>query len=437
MRVWPALLLALALFAITAMPEAALAHAILLRTDPLPNRQLPTAPAQVRLLFSEPIDPQFSRVAVFNSDGVRVDSGDSHVDDTQLLVSLPAGLPNGAYGVQWRSLSTIDVHPEAGEYQLFVGVPVTATSAAATSQRSESTPPTVFARWWLYVTASLFAGALATWKVVLGPLLSAQNAVRNVALRRGKKLAVIAGVLLLVGTLFAAVAQAAAAAGVPLESSVGAPLRDLLTRGRFAGIWWPRFAISLVAVAIVAWRGLDDAWSESAAAMVPAILLTNSLTSHGAALPSALAGVVLDWLHVLAAAVWVGGLATLALVAPLLRSQPSLLQAIVRRFTWLAGAAVIALVASGTVQAIFEVGSLDALVNTMYGQGILVKIGLLLAMLAIALIARTRRTMRAVRVELALGVVVLAVAAVVAGTTPARQSTPATSTVPAAAHTNP
>ncbi|HET6316192.1 MAG TPA: copper resistance protein CopC [Chloroflexota bacterium] len=424
MRAWSALLLAFALFVLSAMPEAVLAHAILLRTDPAPNQQLPTAPAQVRLLFSEPIDPQFSRVAVFNSEGVQVDRGDSHVDDTQLLVSLPPGLPNGAYGVQWRSLSTIDVHPEVGEYQLFVGVPVTATTAASTSQRSESTPPTVFARWWLYVAASLFAGALATWKVVLGPLLGAETQVRNEALGRGKKLAVIAGVLLLVGTLFAAVAQAAAAAGVPLESSVGAPLRDLLTRGRFAGIWWPRFAISLVAVVIVAWRGLDDAWSESAAAMVPAILLTNSLTSHGAALPSAITGVVLDWLHVLAAAVWVGGLATLALVAPLLRPQPSLLQSIVRRFTWLAGAAVVALVASGTVQAIFEVGSLDALVNTMYGQGILVKIGLLLAMLAIALAVRTRRKMRAVRVELALGVVVLAVAAIVAGTTPARQSAP-------------
>src|SRR4029450_6407126 len=101
------------------------------------------------------------------------------------------------------------------------------------------------------------------------------------------RLAVVAGVLLLVGTLFAAVAQASGAAGGPLTSAFGNPLRDLLTRGRYAAIWWPRLGISIVAIGIIAWRGLDDAWSESAAAMVPAILLTNSLSSHGAALPVA------------------------------------------------------------------------------------------------------------------------------------------------------
>jgi copper transport protein len=344
------------------------------------------------------------------------------VDDTELSVSLPPDLPHGVYSVVWRSLSSIDVHPEIGEYQLFVGVPVSAATAAA-SQRSESTPPTLIARWWLYVAASIFTGALAAWKLVFGPVFDDKDA-RMAAQRRLRRLAVAAGVLLLVGTLFAAVAQAAAAAAVPLEGALGAPLRDLLTRGRYAGIWWPRLGISVVAVAIVAWRGLDDAWSESAAAMMPAVLLTNSLTSHGATLPSVVLGVVLDWMHVLAAAVWVGGLASLATIAPYLRQQQGLTLRAVHRFTWLAVASVIAIVLSGTAQAVLEVGSLDALLTTTYGQGVLLKVGLLLAMLIVAAVVRLRGKLeRGVRVELALGIVVLAVAAVVAGTTPARQTT--------------
>lgn len=445
-------IVALAILVVAALPETVLAHAILLRVDPQTGRTLPAAPSTVTLLFSEPIDPEFSRVQVYDDSRRQVDVGDSHVEDTLLIVSLQPGLPNGVYTVLWRSLSTIDVHPEAGEYSLFVGVPPTAS--ATLRQQGESTPGTIAARWWLYVAASVFAGSLAVWKLVLGPALARDERVRAMALRRVHRLAIVAGALLLVGTLFAAVVQAAAAAGVPLGDAFGNPLRDLLTRGRFAGIWWPRLGISIVAIGIVVWRGLDDAWSESAAAMVPAILLTNSLTSHGATLPIAILGVALDWIHVLAAAVWVGGLANLALVVPLLRSAGSagsagsassagsgLLPDVVRRFTRLAIVSVLALVVSGTLQAALEIGSWEGLIGTAYGQGVLLKVALLGGMLVFAALhqrrAQTLPLERGVRVELALGVVVFAVAAVVAGTTPARQTTvPSASTfgaLPAAA----
>jgi copper transport protein len=411
---------------LAALPDVVSAHAILLRVDPPTGRTLASPPNEVRLLFSEPIDPEFSHVRVLDASGGQVDRADSHVEDTLLIVTLRPGLANGVYTVDWRSLSTVDVHPEAGQYALFIGVPPTTT--AALSQRSESTPATVVARWWLYVAASTFAGTLATWKLVFGPVLALNSAPRTLALTRAYRLAVVAGVLLVIGTLFAAVAQASAAAGVPLTSAFGTPLRDLLTRGRFAGIWWPRLGISVVAIAIIAWRGLDDAWSESAAAMVPAILLTNSLTSHGAALPFAALGVLLDWVHVLAAAVWVGGLASLALVGPALTGQSDMVRAVVRRFARLAIVSVLALVVSGTLQAVIEIGAWDALLTTTYGQGVLIKVAFLGAMLVLAVIGQRRASTlpfeRSLRIEVALGVAVLAVAAVVAGTTPARQIVP-------------
>ena len=262
MRPWLALGALILLVLGGAWPHVAAAHAVLLRSDPPTARTLDEAPREVRLLFSEPIDASFSRVQVFDAGGASVDRGDSHVDpldERTLAVSLIDGLPDGVYTVRWRSLSTIDIHPGSGEYPLFVGVPVTAGATAAGVVQSEPTPATTLARWWLYLAVSGFAGTLAAWKFVYGPVFVGEYASgRAPALRRLERLATVAGALLLLGTLFAAVAQAAAAAGVSVDVAAGGPVRDLLTRGRYASIWWPRLVLSVLAVAIVRWRGLDD-----------------------------------------------------------------------------------------------------------------------------------------------------------------------------------
>ncbi|MBV9542853.1 MAG: copper resistance protein CopC [Chloroflexi bacterium] len=414
------------------------AHAVLLRATPSSSESLARAPSDVQLLFSEPIDPVFSNVRVVDSNGTQVDLGDSHVDpnnDRLLAVSLPSNLGNGAYSVQWRSLSTIDVHPDGGQYSLFVGVPVRAELASTTVQsvQNTSTPETTLARWWFYLAASVFGGGLATWKLVIAPLLRPGDAAfAERGARRTRRLALVAGVLLVVGTLYAAVAQAAAAANVPLVQGLGQPLIDLLGRGRFAAIWWPRFGIEVAAVALIGVWGVEGVAAESAIAMVPAILLTTSLTSHGAALPSgASLGILVDWLHVIGAAAWVGGLALLLALAPLLRyssGNEPLLPRVIRGFSRLGLVALGVVALSGALQAAFEIGSWDELVNNTYGQLVLVKVVLLAVMTILAGVNTLTRAgvpfVRGVRLELAAGVLVLAVAAMLAGVVPARNFIP-------------
>lgn len=53
------------------------------------------------------------------------------------------------------------------------------------------------------------------------------------------------------------------------------------------------------------------------------------------------------WLHVVAACVWIGGQFTIALLVPMLRSQPVLLSAAARRYQWLAWGAFAVLVITG------------------------------------------------------------------------------------------
>lgn len=92
-------------------------------------------------------------------------------------------------------------------------------------------------------------------------------------------------------------------------------------------------------------------------------------------------------LHVLASAVWVGGLA--AVVLHLRRSGPQVLGAALRVFSPLALACVVALTVSGVVSGWTRLPSVDALVGTGYGRVVLVKAVLLVGLVAIG--ARHRR----------------------------------------------
>jgi copper transport protein len=431
--------LALSLVAIDA--SWATAHAVLLRSTPSPRQSLSQPPPRVTLLFSEPIDPVFSSVRILDANNQRVDLADSHVDpndDHQLVASLRPGLTNGIYAVNWRSLSTIDVHPDQGQFPLFVGVPVTNDFVAANpANETTATPATTFGRWWFYVAASFFGGVLATWKLVLSGVLVEQHAdVRGAIRRRMHRLIVLGGVLLVLGTLFTALAQAAAAADLPLASAFGQPLADLLLRGRFASIWWPRLGLEVTSLVLIAFGGLEGLAADCALATLPAVLLTSSLTSHGAALSTGTGpGILIDWLHIVGATAWVGGLLSMLLVLPSAQraSNAGLVVRLLARFGRFALAAAALVVLSGTLQAAFELGTWSALIETLYGRLVLLKIGLLAAMLLVAVFNdwRGRRSAsevsglrRGVRAEFALGVVVLAIAAVLSGTPPNREAGP-------------
>src|SRR5262249_8825365 len=182
------------------------------------------------------------------------------------------------------------------------------------------------------------------------------------------------------------------AADVPLWETFGAPLQGVLTRGRYAAIWWPRLGLAVALLILIAWRGLEDTAGDVALAATPAILLTSSLTSHGAALLSgAYLAIAVDWVHFMAVAIWIGGLVSLIFVLPVAvqasaRSGERVLARAVVRFSNLALASVLVIAATGTFQAWLEIGSWEGLFQTPFGQSVLVKVGLMAAMVALGAI---------------------------------------------------
>ncbi|MBI2528898.1 MAG: copper resistance protein CopC [Candidatus Rokubacteria bacterium] len=93
------------------------AHALIERTDPRAGSALRTPPREVRLWFTEALEPAWSRLEVVGEDGRRVDRGDGRIDRSApklFRLSLQPLLP-GAYTVRWRVVS-VDSHVSEGRF---------------------------------------------------------------------------------------------------------------------------------------------------------------------------------------------------------------------------------------------------------------------------------------------------------------------------------
>jgi copper resistance protein C len=93
------------------------AHAFLDHAAPAVGSVIHGSPAQVRLWFTQELEPAFSTVLVLDRNGRQVDKQDKQVDRANpalLQVSLPQLAP-GRYRVVWRALS-VDTHVTEGDF---------------------------------------------------------------------------------------------------------------------------------------------------------------------------------------------------------------------------------------------------------------------------------------------------------------------------------
>ena len=108
---------AAALAALLLGASAAWGHAFLGRAEPRVGSTVKAAPSQVRVWFTEALEPAFSTLEVVNQAGERVDRGPARVDAaSQTLLEVPLKpLGPGTYRVKWRVLS-VDTHVTEGDF---------------------------------------------------------------------------------------------------------------------------------------------------------------------------------------------------------------------------------------------------------------------------------------------------------------------------------
>jgi copper transport protein len=124
-------------------------------------------------------------------------------------------------------------------------------------------------------------------------------------------------------------------------------------------------------------------------------LLVPGLAGHASQYSPRGAGMLLDWTHLLAGSVWVGGLVGLLVLAWRSAAQRvACMVAVVPRFSRTALISTAVLIASGTIAAILRLPTLSSLWDTGYGQALIAKIAILLVALGIASVNLLRTTPR-------------------------------------------
>ena len=97
------------LFLSISIPAAA-AHPFTMETNPTSAVNAPVGVTEVTVIYSEPIELDFSSLKVFDSNGDQIDNRDSqyYLGEESLIVTTPP-LEDGVYTVTSKVLSKVDV----------------------------------------------------------------------------------------------------------------------------------------------------------------------------------------------------------------------------------------------------------------------------------------------------------------------------------------
>ncbi|MGW1751016.1 copper resistance CopC/CopD family protein [Streptomyces sp. NPDC002092] len=357
------------------------AHAALKSTDPEDGTVLRSAPRSITLTFTESVGLLDDSFRVLDPHNRRVGIGEAqHAggrSDTA-SVTLPKKLAKGTYVVAWRVVSA-DSHPVGGAFTFSVGK-ASATVATVNTGPVEN-PATAslynIARYLAYLAAALLIGTAAFVALCRptdhGPL---------------QKPLVVGWWTLLGSTLALLVLRAPYETGTGPATALDAAAFSRTLTGRPGLALLARLALLLVAAVFAVRLRKREAWPRpplaAGGALGVALALTWAASEHASAgiqVPLAMASAVL---HLLAMAVWLGGLTALLIL--LHRTEPA--PAVVARFSRIAFACVTVLVVTGVYQSWRGLGSWSALTGTTYGRLLVAKLAAVLLLVAAAGLSR-------------------------------------------------
>ncbi|HEY7506576.1 MAG TPA: CopD family protein, partial [Nitrososphaera sp.] len=422
------------------------AHANLIRSVPEAGAVLIQSPPEIILEFSEDLDLAVTRLELFDANGQAMNPGPGVIEPglPRVLRLKINALSDGVYSAVWRARSAVDGHITNGSVGFSIGE--ASPPASLLPPPGTPDPATVFpstaetiARWLAYVATAVAVGSLCFGFLIWRPAYRRElnkSAVSDEAIRkliRRWALGSLAGLGIV--TLGFAIIQAAQAAQVSVWSALTISFTQLFS-GRIGLLLGVRLILIIIMGAFVLRLpspgiGSSQAWW-TILGLGSLLLLTFSLQGHGAARGSII-GVIVIWLHLAAMTVWLGGLPMLILA---LRQADVPASVLVPRFSEAALVSVGIIVATGVYNAFAYVKTGEALTATTYGRALLAKTGVFVLLYALGTInlfylsprlqesnATARKGLiRTVRVEMALGIILLLAVGILSGVAPAYEA---------------
>lgn len=287
------------------------AHAELRASSPAANASPPSAPGELRLEFTEPVDAGTAIVELIDAQQRPV----AGVDEVRLegggltIVVDPPQLEAGIYVVRYQVLSTVDGHVTGGSFafQVDPGASAPPPAVAPTTSSPGADLPAALARWAALLGVIVLVGSTLFWLVSAAPALA----------RHGVAAAPVPSVLLLVASVLCLGALVAflliAARELPPPAAGSLPLDLAAPFGATSFANAMRLAVigSLVATALAAWsvitRGGGTRTLLGLLAVGLVILAGFSLAGHASALGGPL-NTVVDLAHLVAVTAWLGAL---------------------------------------------------------------------------------------------------------------------------------
>jgi copper transport protein len=427
-----------------AMPTHAWAHSELVRSS--------VGAGEVRLTFSVPVEQASARVELRNADA-RVINGEPHLDpdDPNTLVATITSGQQGVGPVSWAVLSRDGHVTRSGDIGSAWGDTAAAIGRVLILAGLIAMTGLVVLRWWVVGAAWQAGGLVPPGRVRGDDEFRARSEVALTAVVGGW------GTAWRVARSGAAVGLALLITGTAVGLGVGFREKDDLLGSSRLGVL---VVVVLATVVVAGWgegvlRRRQEApvpsppnrWGGLLVALPALGLVAMSWSGHASTDSDAAVSIVVDAIHNLATAAWIGGL--IGLIVLLLPAGARLdatdrLRLVapgIVRFSTVATICVAALVVTGTYRALAAVGSFGDLVDTTYGVALVAKLGVFALMLVvggynrIVLHTRLERAVlgldaddrdaatalgRSVRAELVLAGAVLVAVGVLLGTPPPR-----------------
>ncbi len=458
----------LLLLSLPLMPTRLWSHTRLQSSTPAAGAQLVEVPRELRLIFSEAVSRELTRIELQGPAGEVIallsqvqDPGSPQI----IVVGIEGALEAGEYQVVWQTAGG-DGHPVRGRFGFTIATaafgapgsepgsePGSADEYSAPLGAGDAEAPVfgVESPLYAFVRLLVFVGVLGVVGV---------SAFRSLVLARVVRLERAVGSLLaesigqaparlgqgFVGLLGLAVVLRLIAQGYALGggSFDGAGLRSLLVRTTWGWGWIAQLLAAVVAGLGFRWagRGRSGGW---VVAGVAALMLafTPGLSGHAAGVPTGVSLAILaDAGHVLGAGGWLGSLLVLLGIGvpAALRldeeARGAAVAGLVHAFSPLALACAGLVVVTGGIGAWLHVGALPALWLTGYGRALLVKLAVLSLVFGagaynylrvrpvVGSAGGAQRLRRSSMLELIVGVVVLVVTAVLVALPTPRLETP-------------
>lgn len=385
------------------------AHAQLLSTDPTDGSRLENAPSQVRLTFNEPVQVVEGATRLFSSGG---DSTvvEAHAVDSTVTVDLPPDLSDGGYSLTYRIISA-DGHPVGGSvtFEVGHGEHPSPHPSGDDSQDGLNTVLTSLLTGVHYLSLLVLAGLVFFEVVIAG--FHVPSALKVLRYAYGCAL-LSAGLLLPV--------SGASVAGTDLvNTALGADTPLFLPLDRWVpfvpvqqwvstGVVFLAGLGAVVFTALSAVRSSNVIWRVFALICAVGALMTPVLTGHSQTQKPLWAMMTSDITHLVAGAVWCGGLVGLVLmmtrtqlgarnqrgatsagdpkVSPTVPATctPEFTAEVVRRFSGWALACVVGVALTGVVMVLLIADDLVALVSSSYGRLLVLKLGLVAVVVLLA-----------------------------------------------------